>query len=68
MLALNDRQLAEIRAVAIPLPPHLRGRYLQRVADLLPSNPGDDVNVWRIAQRARAEIFREAAKPGPEAA
>ena len=60
--ALNDHQLVEIKAAAVQLPAHLRGRYLERLTELLPPNPGDG-DVWRTAQRVRQEILSEVASP-----
>jgi hypothetical protein len=46
-LALTSHQLAEVQLIAQPLPPDLRGRYLQLVAAALSGHDFGDGDVHR---------------------
>jgi hypothetical protein len=57
VLALTDEQLAEIRAVAHPIPWDRRNLYLKRVAELLAGRPFGNGDVVRAAARAQREVI-----------
>jgi hypothetical protein len=51
-IALTDQQMLTVTEVARRLSPHLRGRYLQIVANLLSDVVVGDASVHRAAHRA----------------
>jgi hypothetical protein len=55
-LALTDDQFAIVRRFAAPLHPHDRGRYLQRVAELLRGRELGDGLIARAASAAQLEF------------
>src|SRR5262249_51471655 len=54
-LRLTDEQLAQVMRTAAPIPPDLRGEFLQRVADQLRGSEFGDGEVYR-ACRAAAKV------------
>jgi len=56
LFSLSSLQLAVVIDAARPLSPNQRGRFLQRIAELLRGRPVDDDAVGRAAEVARREF------------
>ena len=58
LIALTDRQIAELKTIAATIPRRLRALFAQRLAELLRghADPGDG-DVWRAAHQAAREII-----------
>jgi hypothetical protein len=57
-LALTDEQLAAVRELAEPIPPHKRDEFLRLVADNLAGTLIGDGDVQRAAAAAQREVLR----------
>ena len=64
LIALTDRQIAELKTIAATIPRRLRALFAQRLAELLRghADPGDG-DVWRAAHQAAREIIGGHAAP-----
>jgi hypothetical protein len=64
LIALTDRQIAELKTIAAAIPGCLRAVFTQQLAELLRerTNPGDG-DVWRAARQAAQEIMHGGAAP-----
>ena len=59
LIALTDRQIAQLKTIAATIPRRLRAVFTQRLAELLRErvDQGDD-DVWRAAHQAAQDITR----------
>jgi hypothetical protein len=55
-LRLTDEQLNQVMATAAPIPPDLRGEFLQRVADQLRGSEFGDGEVYRACRAAAKAV------------
>ena len=57
-IGLTDEQLLTIQRAAAPLHPQDRGRYLEKVAEMLNGHEIGDGLVGRVAREAQREFLR----------
>src|SRR5262245_8605537 len=56
-LRLTDEQLNQVMRTAAPIPPHLRGDFLQRVAEQLRGSEFGDGEVYRACRMAAKAVM-----------